>query len=205
MMKRMHGVVGALLALALTGASAPSHATPAMMPPHITPTVVLEKQADLIKETLPGAKQYFLRTVDIGKADFGRIEREGGFKPEGDRVKFYYGKDGAGKEAGVVLFPQVNTQHGPLEVGLTMNPDGTVRDAVVTKATVETKPWVLQAVKAGLMKNFEGMRPGDDPAKALQGLSSEELGKMPYYMAEIAAKAVGRGLVLYDVLYSKGR
>jgi len=195
-MKRMHVFGGAFLALALAGAAAP---------PHITPTVVLKKQADMIKETVPGAKHFFLRTVDIGKADFRRIQREGDFKPEDDQMKFYYGTDAAGKNAGVVLFPQVNTQHGPLEVGLTMNADGTVRDAVVTKATVETKPWVLQAVKAGLMKRFRGMRAGDDPAKALQGLSGDELGKMPYYMAEVAAQTVGRGLVLYDVLYAKGK
>ena len=30
--------------------------------------------------------------------------------------------------------------HGPIEVGLTMKPDGTVASAVVTKAKVETKP-----------------------------------------------------------------
>ncbi len=192
-MKRNHLLGGTLVALVLTGAAAP----------HITPTVVLKKQADMIKETVPAAKQFFLRTVEIGKTDFERIRREGGFKPEDDRMKFYYGTDASGRNAGVVLFPQVNSQHGPLEVGLTMNADGTVRDAVVTKATVETKPWVLAAVKAGLMERFRGMRPGDDPAAALQGLSSDQLGKMPYYMATLAAETVGRGLILYDVLYGK--
>jgi hypothetical protein len=90
-----------------------------------------------------------------------------------------------------------------MEVGLSLNPDGSIREAVVTKATVETKPWVLTAVKAGLMKRFRGMRPGDDPTRALDGLSKQELGEMPYYMAGVAAQAVKRGLVLYGVLYPR--
>ena len=48
------------------------------------------------------------------------------------------------------------------------------------------------------------MRPGDDPQTALRGLSEESLGKMPYYMAGVAATAVQRGLVLYQVLYRTG-
>jgi len=170
---------------------------------HITPTVVLQKQADVIRATVPGASEFFLKTVSVGKADFQRIRTEGDFEPEEDQVKFYYGKDDSGKIAGVVLFPQVNTQHGPLEVGLSMTPDGVIREAVVTKATVETKPWVQAAEKAGLMKRFAGMRPGDDATRALGGMSAAEMGKMPYYMAGIAAQAVARGLVLYDVLYGR--
>jgi hypothetical protein len=170
---------------------------------HITPTVVLEKQADMIRATVPGATRFFLKTVSVGKGDFDRIRTEGGFEPEEDQVKFYYGQDASGKTAGVVVFPQVNNQHGPLEVGLSLNPDGSIREAVVTKATVETKPWVLTAVKAGLMKRFRGMRPGDDPTRALDGLSKQELGEMPYYMAGVAAQAVKRGLVLYGVLYPR--
>lgn len=170
---------------------------------HITPTVVLKKQADMIKEAVP-ASQYFLKTVKIGKADFRRIRTEGAFDPDEDQVKFYYGRDAGGKVVGVVLFAQDNTQHGPLEVGLAFGPDGAVTQAVVTKATVETKPWVKTAIDAGLMNRFRGMRPGDDPQTALRGLSEESLGKMPYYMAGVAATAVQRGLVLYQVLYRTG-
>ncbi len=191
-MQRYRMLGGALTVLVLIGAT-----------PHITPTVVLVKEADLIKRTVP-ASRYFLRTVQIGRADFAKIRQEGGFEPDADKVKFFYGTDSSGKKAGVVLFPQVNTQHGPLEVGLTMNDDGTVRNATVTKATVETKPWIMKAVQAGLMPSFRGMRYGDDPARALRGLSADSLGAMPYYMAEVAASAVQRGLVYYDVLYARG-
>ncbi len=187
------GLLSLAIALVLTGA----------VRRHITPTVVLQKQADVIRTTVPDAKQFFLKTVKVGKADFTRIHSEGGFDAEEDEVKFYYGSDASGELAGVVVFPQVNTQHGPLEVGLTMRPDGTIRDAVVTKATVETKPWVLTAIKTGLMNKFEGMRAGDDPSAALRDVAPGEVGKMPSYMAGVVAEAVERGLVLYDVLYPR--
>ncbi len=170
---------------------------------HITPTVVLAKKADVIRSAVPDATQFFVRTVEIGQADFQRIKEVGSFEPDKDRVPFYYGRDAAGRVDGVVLFPQVNNQHGPLEVGLAMNPDGTVRKVVVTKATVETKPWVLRALRSGLTRRFEGMRPDDDPAAALAGMADADLGRMPRYMASVVAEAVARGLVLYGVLYSE--
>jgi len=181
--------------LAVTAATLLAGAT------HITPTVVLAKQADVIRSAVPDATAYFVKKVEIGKADFRRIKRLGSFSPEQKAVRFYYGRDESGRVAGVILFPQVNNQHGPLEVGLAMNPDGTVRKVEVTKATVETKPWVLRAVRSGLTRRFEGMRPGDDAELALDGLTDAELGRMPRYMAGVVAEAVARGLVLYGVLY----
>lgn len=178
--------------LALTGAALP----------HITPTVVLQKQAEVIRSTTPGASQFFVRTVSVGRADFERIRDEGGFEPEESDFKFYYGQDADGDVVGVTLFSQVNNQHGPVEVGLAMTPDGSVREVVVTKATVETKPWVLAALKAGLTRRFRGLHPGDDPRGALGGLSRSELGEMPYYMAGVVTQAVEQGLVLYHVLYT---
>ena len=73
---------------------------------------------------------------------------------------------------------------------------------MVTTATVETKPWVQEAIGAGLMDKFVGMRQGDDPRKAIQSLAGK-LGGMPEYMAELIATAVGRGLVLYATLYKE--
>jgi hypothetical protein len=70
-----------------------------------------------------------------------------------------------------------------------------------TTATVETKPWVLEAVTSGLMKKFVSMRPGDDPRRSLGG--TQRLSGMPQYMAELIATAVGRGLVLYGTLYKE--
>jgi hypothetical protein len=169
---------------------------------HPTPKVVLVKHADFIRQTITGATQYFVRTVNIGKQDLAAIRQAGDFTPDDPDVQFFLGQGDGGKTLGVSLFEQLNTPHGPVEVGLTFGPDGTIGSAVVTTATVETKPWVQEAVGSGLMKQFIGMRPGDDTRKALQKVNG--LGGMPQYMAELIATAVGRGLVLYSTLYKEG-
>jgi hypothetical protein len=168
---------------------------------HPTPKVVLVKHADFIRQTIAGAQQYFVRTVTIGKQDLAAIRRSGDFTPDDPDVQFFLGQGQGGKTVGVALFQQINTPHGPVEVGLTFGPDGAIASAVVTTATVETKPWVLQAMGTGLMKRFAGMRQGDDTQKALQ--SVDGLGGMPEYMAELIATAVGRALVLYGTLYKE--
>ena len=168
---------------------------------HPTPTVVLVKQTDAIRMALGGAKQFFVRKVTIGKDDLARIRKEVDFSPENPDLSFYLGKTGEGKLVGVTLFPQVNTMHGPIEVGLTLKPDGTVASAVVTKATVETKPWVEEAVATGLLKRFQGMRYGDDVKRALGELSPGQIGQMPYWEAGVIAAAVQQGLVLYHMLF----
>ena len=166
---------------------------------HPTPKVVLVKHADFIRQTIPGAKGYFVRTVTIGKEDLAAIRKAGDFTPDDPDVQFFLGQGESGATTGVALFHQINTPHGPIEVGLTFGPDGAIAGAMVTTATVETKPWVQEAAASGLMKGFVGMRQGDDPRKALG--SADGLGAMPQYMAELIAAAVGRGLALYGTLY----
>lgn len=167
---------------------------------HPSPKVVLVKHADFIRQTLTGARQYFVRTVDIGKQDLAAIRQASDFTPDDPDVQFYLGQGDGGAPVGVVLFQQVDTPHGPIEVGLGFGPDGAIARAMVTAATVETKPWVLEAVGSGFMGRFTGMRQGDDPRKALGGVDGKLRG-MPQYMAELIATAVGRGMVMYSTLY----
>jgi hypothetical protein len=172
------------------------------LPPHITPTVTLVSHADAIKQAIGGAAHYFARTVDIGRNDLASIKREASYTPDQENVRFYYGTDDAGKLAGIILFPEVNTQHGPLEVGLALDPNGTVLKVIATKATVETKPWVEAMVKSGYLDHFTGLHVGDDAKQVLAHASKHDLGAMPYWTAEIATLAVQRGLVLYQVLFA---
>lgn len=189
---------GAALLLAFAAVAWTSAPTP-----HITPTVVLTKQADAIRNGIPDATEFFVKTVTIGEDDFHMLS-EGGFRPDEEEVKFYYGKGADGSVRGVVLFPQINTtMHGPVEIGLALAPDGTVRSVVVTKATVETKPWVQAAVSTGLLDRFVGMRPGAETQSALQGASKESMGDMPYYFAGLIAQNVSRGLAYYRTLYAE--
>jgi hypothetical protein len=190
-LRRMGVAAGLTLTAIVSGAAS-----------HPTPKVVLMKHADFIRQTTPGAKAYFVRTVSIGKQDLAAIRKASDYTPDDADVQFFLGQGDGGSTVGVALFQQVDTPHGPIEVGMTFGPDGAIANTAVTTATVETKPWVLEAVAGGLMKHFTGMKRGDDPRKALQGLDGK-LGGMPEYMAELIATGVGRGLVLYGTLYKE--
>src|SRR5258708_7884958 len=61
---------------------------------------------------------------------------------------------------GALEFVRVDTPHGPIEVAVGFTPQGAVRGVVVTKATVEMKPWVLEAVAAGFTDQYRGLKPG---------------------------------------------
>ena len=181
------------LALAAAGLGAAAHPSP---------KVVLVKHADFIRQTLADANGYFVRTVTIGKEDLATIRKASDFTPDDPDVQFFLGQGGDGKTLEVVLFQQVNTPHGPIEVGLTFGPEGAVANTAVTAATVETKPWVQEVLASGLLKRFVGLRQDDDPRKVFQGADGR-LGAMPQYMAELIATAVGRGMVLYSTLYKE--
>jgi hypothetical protein len=165
---------------------------------HPTPTVVLVQQSDAIRTSLPGATQFFLRTVTIGKDDLARIRQDIDFSPLDPDFKFFLGKRGDGTAVGVVLFPQVNTFHGPLEVALSINPDGTVASAMVTKATAETKPWVLEAVRSGFLKKCQGVKYGDDLGDLVKEVQG---GAMAQWQAQTILTAIHHGLVLHHVLF----
>ena len=93
---------------------------------HPTPKVVLVKHADFLRQSLAGATQYFVRTVSIGKEDLAAIRKSSDFTPADPDVQFYLGQGQDGKPVGATLFQQVDTPHGPLEVGLTFGPDGAI-------------------------------------------------------------------------------
>jgi len=174
---------------------------PLVLAAHPTPTIVLIQKTDLIRRTLPDATQFFLKTVTIGKDDLARIRQEIDFTPEDPDVKFYVGRRADGKPAGLVFFPQVNTMHGPIEVGLTMTPDGAIASAAVTTATVETKPWVEEAIASGLLDKFKAMRYGDSVETALRGAGLERTGGMSRWEGQVITTAVHHGLVLYHDLF----
>jgi hypothetical protein len=174
---------------------------PLLVARHPTPTIVLVRETEVIRATLDRATQFFVRKVSIGRDDLAQIRKEVDFSPEDPDYKFYLGKTADGSLQGLVLFPQVNTPHGPIEVGLTVTPDGVITSAIVTKATVETKPWVEEVVATGLMKRFIGLRYGDDVSGALNSHPGDEMGSMPSWVAQVIATAVHHGLVVYHVLY----
>ena len=182
-------IFAAALTAALTSASV-------VVGAHITPVVTMRKQADVIRETLPDAVSYEATTVDLGKSELQKIVQQAHYTPDVEHVKFYSGRDQNGRAVGTVVFPQVDTQHGPLEVGVTINPAGAITSALVTRATAEMKPWVLDVERSGVLSQLKGETAGDP----LRRITDGKLGGMPGYMADVIATATYRALVLRSVL-----
>ena len=166
---------------------------------HITPAVVLVKRTDAVQALLPGADAYFAREVHLSAPDAHRLHTAVDWSPEDGVLTFYLGRTGSAA-VGALEFVRVDTPHGPIEVAVGFTPQGTVRGVLVTKATVEMKPWVLEAVGAGLVERYRGLKPGDVPggAAALDG----HAGKLAVYIAGEVDKGVARGLAAYGTFYA---
>src|SRR2546421_4561057 len=131
---------------------------------HITPVVVLVKRPDAVQALLPGADAYLAREVHLSNRDAHRLHQVVDWSPEDGVLTLYTGKAGA-TAVGALEFVRVDTPHGPIEVAVGFTPQGTVRGVVATKATGEMKPWVLEAVAAGLTDHYRGLKPGGGGAR----------------------------------------
>lgn len=169
---------------------------------HITPTVILVQRPTAVQALLPGASEFFAREAHLSDVDAHRLHEAVDWSPDDGVVTFYDGRAGE-RTVGSLMFVRVDTPHGPLEVAVGFTPQGAIRDVIVTKATVETRPWVVEAVRAGLAARYVGLKPGDIPAgaAAVEG----RVGSLPHYMAEQVDKGVARALAAYGAFYNHVR
>jgi hypothetical protein len=167
---------------------------------HITPTVVLVKRQDAVSRLLPGAESFTARELHLSSADSKRIHDAVGWEPPDGVVTFYVGKH-QDQVLGSVIFMRVDCQHGPLELAIGFDPRQTVRGVEVTKATVEMKPWVLEAMRAGLTDTYRGLALDQMPAGAEK--VKPQVGAMPGYMAELIDKGVMHAAAAYRLFYGR--
>ena len=165
---------------------------------HITPAVVLVKRPDAVQALLPGATAYTARDVHLSAADAHRLHEAVDWSPENGVLAFYSGTSGS-TAVGALVFVRVDTPHGPLEVAVGFTPQGTVRGVIVPKATVEMKPWVLEAVAAGLSDPYRGLKAGDTPEAASR--IATRVGNLAEYIAGEVDKGVARALASYGAFY----
>jgi len=165
---------------------------------HITPTVILVKREDAVAKLLPGAERFAARELHLSSADSRRLHDAVGWEPPDGVVTFYLGKR-QNQVTGVLLFMRVDCQHGPLELAIGFDPRGTIRGVEVTKATVEMKPWVLEALRAGLTDVYKGLDPSEKPTGADR--VKPHIGAMPGYMAELIDKGVMHAAAAYRLFY----
>lgn len=165
---------------------------------HITPTVIMVKRQDAVSRLLPRADQFAARDLRLSSADARRLHDAVGWEPPDGVVTFYLGRR-QGQAAGVLLFMRVDSQHGALELAVGFDPQGTIRGVEITKATVEMKPWILEALRAGLTDAYRGLALDQAPAGA--ATVKPQVGAMPGYMAELTDKGVMHAAAAYRLLY----
>jgi hypothetical protein len=167
---------------------------------HITPVVVLVKRPDAVQTLLPGADAYVASEVHLSAKDAHRLHEGVDWSPE-DGVLVFYGGTAGTTSVGALEFVRVDTPHGPIEVAVGFTPQGVVRGVVVTKATVEMKPWVLEAVAAGLTDHYRGLKPGGEAPGGAAGIASRA-GNLAVYVAGEVDKGVARALAAYGGFYN---
>lgn len=168
-------------------------------PLHVTPAIILIKRADAVQALLPGATAFFARDVHLSDPDAHRLHVAVDWSPDDGVLTFYLGQDGA-TLVGALEFIRVDTPHGPIEVAVGFTPGGAVRSVLVTKATVEMKPWVLDAEHAGLLDHYAGLKPDATPAGA--AAITGKTGNLAEYVAGEIDKGVARALVGYADFYA---
>jgi hypothetical protein len=165
---------------------------------HITPTVVLVKRPDAFARLLSGAERVVAREVHLSSADSRRLHDAAGWEPADGIIPFYIGKRQE-RVTGVLVFMRVDSPHGPLELAVGFDTSGTIRGVEVTKATVETKPWVMEALRAGLTDHYRGLAVDHGPGGA--AVVRGRVGAMPAYMAELVDKGVAHAQAAYRLFY----
>lgn len=88
-----------------------------------------------------------------------------------------------------------------MEVAVGFDSAGTIQGVVVTKATVETKPWVVEALRAGLTDHYRGL--ATDASSGGGGVATVKgkVGSMAAYMAELVDKGVAHAGAAYRLFY----
>jgi hypothetical protein len=113
-------------------------------------------------------------------------------------ITFFLGKR-ADRVEGVLVFMRVDSPHGPMEVAVGFDKAGAIRGVEVTKATVETKPWIVEALRAGLRDQYRGLASGASPAGA--AAVKGKVGTMAGYMAELVDRGVAHAGAAYRLFY----
>jgi hypothetical protein len=177
---------------------------------HITPTVIMVKRQDAVAHLLPGADQFAARELHLSSSDSRKIHDAVGWEPPDGVVTFYIGKHGD-QTVGTLIFMRVDCPHGPIELAIGYDPrgsgsgsgsgggGGTIRGVEVTKATVEMKPWILEALRAGQTDAYKGLAVTAMPNAAER--VKPKIGAMPAYMAELIDKGVMHANAAYRLFY----
>jgi hypothetical protein len=155
---------------------------------HVSPTVVLVRRGDFVKDSLSGASRFFEKTLSAPA--IAAVRADTGWTPSGEDAKVYVGREGSGRLIGSVVFLWIPSQHGPLSLGVAFSPDGKIRRATVLEVGTEPLAWVRPLLVDGSLGGVEGLAltQAPDPSR----IGSSTAGAMSRYYAKVIAEGIAR-------------
>jgi hypothetical protein len=169
---------------------------------HITPPVVLVSDQDAVLGMMSGAKKFFVREVRLTPEERDAIQKQWGWRPEGDLYRSYLGRDDAGQLVAAVMFLTEHTIHGPVRVAVGMGPDGRIKGTQVVELTEETYPWLQPLIDRDFTRDYVG-RDSRSNFGLSERLMKMRLDSMPEFYAQVVASLIQRAAVLFDVAILK--
>ena len=155
---------------------------------HVSPTVVLVRRGDFVKESLLGATKFFEKTLSAPA--IAAVRADTGWTPSADDAKVYVGHEGGGRLVGSVVFLWIPSQHGPLSLGVAFSPDGKIRRATVLEVGTEPLAWVRPLLVDGSLGGVEGLALSQAPDPTRIGPLAA--GAMSRYYAKVIALGIAR-------------
>lgn len=155
---------------------------------HVTPNVTLLRRGDFLRQTLAGASHFFEKVLDASA--LAAAERATGWRPTSEEARVYVGREAGGKLVGLTVFLWLPSQHGPIGLGATFDPDGRLREAAVTDIGEEPLIWVRPLVLDNRLKGMFDLarNASPDPGR----LVPAGAGAMTRYYAKVIAEGIRR-------------
>jgi hypothetical protein len=170
---------------------------------HVTPNVKLVPRGEFLRESLPGAAQFFEKPVSLSPSQSAELHRSVGWSPKPEDTRVYVGRDAAGRSVGTVEFLWMAWEHGPVAVGVAFDPQGTVTRVEVTDAAEEPLVWLRPIIAEGGLRCFTGLPLSAEPQPDAV-TAHHHAGPMSRFCAKVLCEAVSRAQALERVLLHAG-
>ena len=167
---------------------------------HITPNVRLHTTRETINVLLPEGK-LFIKDVKLPVSTMKMLWRTDNYDTHTDSYRFYISRNDRKEVLRVMTSITEFTRHGNLVVAVSLNPDGTVAEALVTDVAMELLTWVSPILKTDFLKSFRGKR--SDMSLDLDDRWAKEFTGISHDFAKVIANAVKKSAQLFDVVFKK--
>lgn len=168
---------------------------------HLTPSVVLLSERDVLASQHAGAKKLSLREASLSADERKLIQSTYGWRAGDELHNFYMGRDDAGKLLSASVFMTDATMHGIIRVAVGLTPDGRVKSAEVVEFAEEVYAHMKPLIERGFTKKYVGLGIGssfEPPPASASGVDA-----MAQHYDAIVGRMVQRAVILYNVLVTK--